>query len=142
MTQSVPVALTVARDLSLKMLERRSLSAGNLAEALKTLYQTGQEVVQKSSACPGLPLLRLAASVTLAQIEKDRLGKAEAVTESLKINAEFILNAISTVPPTKAKIILPHVQALILKMLETNALSSANLSSMIEELTGAMAALI
>ncbi|MDR1873195.1 MAG: hypothetical protein LBS60_14955, partial [Deltaproteobacteria bacterium] len=73
--QKSHLALAVARDLAFRLLERRPLSPSHLTAALTEFAKVGQVII-KNSANPGIPLLRLAGSLTAAEIDKGWLSNA------------------------------------------------------------------
>ncbi|MDR1578652.1 MAG: hypothetical protein LBT86_10595 [Deltaproteobacteria bacterium] len=118
------VILALARDLCLKLLDRRNLSAANLPQALIDLAETGQEIVDAGP--PGWPLLRLAGTLTVCQIDRGWIGNVAAVQERLKQNAQLTRKAIAHQSPEKAKELLQLTVSLAIKLIETNGVSSGN----------------
>ncbi|MDR2141947.1 MAG: hypothetical protein LBR11_09210 [Deltaproteobacteria bacterium] len=129
-----PLALALARDLSLKLLERRAISATTLPEALSALAATGQSALLQSPPIPGLPILRLAGTLTATQIERGWLGRTAAVAESLSQNAQLLKEIASKLPPDRAKEILSLTLSLIVKLMETNGVSPSGWPAIFEEL--------
>jgi hypothetical protein len=133
-----PITLSMARDLCLKLVEIKSLTAANLTESMIILIQAGREIVAQGQKYPGLPLLRLAGSVTSLQIEKVRLGTTDSVVKHLRQNAGLYCQAAAALPMDKVKIIIPLVHPLILKLLETNSLSFHNLGPFLQEICASL----
>ncbi|MDR1607944.1 MAG: hypothetical protein LBT38_06005 [Deltaproteobacteria bacterium] len=119
------IIASLARDLSLKLIDRRNLSTANLPQALIELAETGQEIV-RASKIKGLPLLRLAGSLTLSQIDRGWLGHLQAIKERLKLNALLLEKIAQEAGPEKAKQTLQLTISVTIKLMETNGVSSSN----------------
>ncbi|MDR2422613.1 MAG: hypothetical protein LBE01_04470 [Deltaproteobacteria bacterium] len=133
-----PVVLALARDLCLKLIEKRGLSASHLSKALSDLAAVGQAIFAESESLPGVPLLRLAGALTACQIDKGWIGKTASVAENLAQNARVIIAAARPLPPARAKEILSLALSLIIKLVETTGVSSATMEGVFQEIVASL----
>jgi hypothetical protein len=133
-------ALALARDLCSKLLERRALGPGQLEEALRAFGEKGRAILADSREA--FPALRLAGEITGRLIERGRLSSVSAALESLGQNARAVKEAAASLPPEKAGPAIKAAQDLVLKLLETNAISPGAVKDSLRELSRAAASIL
>jgi hypothetical protein len=110
------------------------VSAASLPEALRELAAAGKAIVETEPVIPGLPLLRLAGTLTAGQIDKGWIGKPSACAEKLADSARMVKLAAELLGPDKAKAALPLALSLLLKLIDTNGANPANLEAVFLDL--------
>jgi hypothetical protein len=124
------LSLKIAEDLTMRLLERRSISVAKVPTLISFLGKKCQDFL-KSDPATGVPYLRLAASITGRLIERGSFSDQEAIAISLAENMVTLKDIGSKLPEKYCKAILGTSVNLVLKMLETKTLSISNVKSVL-----------
>lgn len=127
-------AINIARDLCLKMLERRCLSPDNLPDALALLALTAENLLRETEDGRGLWLVRLARDLTVKLIERNLISSVQQAAENLADNCRMLAPLAACLEPQAAAAALAAARDLCLKLLETGRLSRANLPDFFQRL--------
>ncbi|MDR2406181.1 MAG: hypothetical protein LBE27_07420 [Deltaproteobacteria bacterium] len=127
------LSLKIAEDLSLKLLERRTTSAGKVPGLLNLIGKKCFDLVRDEEP-QGIPFLRLASQFTGRLIERGSLSDPEQICHSLEDYIKILREVSSELPERHRKVILNTSVNLALKMLETKTLSPGNLSLTLKSL--------
>ena len=142
MTPVRPAAVNLARDICLRLIERRTISPEQLPGALGFLARAAENLMAAETGGPeGLYAARLARDITLKLIERNLVGTAPAAAESLAENWRLVRRAAEGLPPASAPVALAAAKDLALKFLETGRLGRAEWPEMFIRLARAAAGL-
>jgi hypothetical protein len=140
MTLVRPAAVNLARDLCLRLIERRTMSPEQLPGALGLLARAAENLMAaEAGGQEGLFPARLARDLTLKLIERNLVGTAPAAAESLAENWRLVRRAADGLPPALAPAALTAARDLALKFLETGRLGRAEWPEMFVRLARAAA---
>jgi hypothetical protein len=142
LTPARPAAVGLARDLCLRLVERRVISPEQLPGALGLLAGAAENLMAAEAGGPGgVYAARLARDMTLKLIERNLVGSASAAAESLAENWRLVRRAAEGLPPASAPAALAAARDLALKFLETGRLGRAEWPEMFIRLARAAAGL-
>jgi len=127
-------AINLARDLCLKLLERRALAPDQLAGAMSLITVAAENLIQETKDGDGLWLVRLARDFTLKYIERGLIGSAQAAAVGLAETGDMVTAVAARLSPNLGAPALNAARDLTLKMLETGRLSRAAAPALFEEL--------
>ena len=127
-------AVNLARDLALKLVERRAVAPDNLAAGLKLLTVAAENLFRELDDGRGLWLARLARDCTLKMIERNLVGSVEAAAVSLGENGRLAAGLAAKLDPALAPAALNAARDLSLKFLETGRVTKASWPVLFEEL--------
>jgi hypothetical protein len=137
-----PAAVTLARDICLRLIEHRALAPEQLPGALGSLARAAENLMAAEAGGPdGLYPARLARDMTLKLIERNLVGTAEGAAESLAENWRLVRRAAEGLPPDLAPAALGAARDLALKFLETGRLGRADWPEMFLRLARSAAGL-
>ena len=141
MTPVRPAAVNLARDLCLRLIERRTISPEQLPGALGLLARAAENLMAAEAGGPGgVYAARLARDMTLKLIERNLVSTAQAAAESLAENWRLVRRAAEGLPPVSAPAALAAARDLALKFLETGRLGRAEWPEMFTRLARAAVA--
>ncbi len=132
-------AINMARDITLKLIERRAVAPDQLAGGLSLLITAAENLLRELDDGDGLWLARLARDCTLKMIECRLVAGFQAAAASLGENGRLAARTAATLDPALAPAALNAARDLALKMLETGRISRAGLPELFAELAGAVA---
>ena len=138
MTPVRPAAINLARDLCLRLIERRAVSPEQLPAALDFLTRAAENLMA-ADAPDGLYAVRLARDLTLKLIERNLVGTVERTAESLAENWRLVRRAAEGLPPAAAPAALAAARDLALKFLETGRIGRADWPKLFIRLAQAIA---
>jgi hypothetical protein len=142
MTPARPAAVNLARDLCLRLIERRTLAPEQLPGALGFLALAAENLMAAEAGGPeSLYPARLARDLTLKLIERNLVGTVQATAESLAENWRLVRRAAEGLPPAAAPAALGAARDLALKFLETGRLGRTEWPEMFIRLARAAAGL-
>lgn len=127
-------AVNLARDLALKLVERRAVGPDNLAAGLKLLTVAAENLFRELDDGRGLWLVRLARDCTLKMIERNLIGSVESAAVSLGENGRLAAAIAARLDPALAPAALNTARDLSLKFLETGRVTKASWAALFEEL--------
>ena len=129
-----PAAVNLARDLALKLVERRAAAPDQLAAGLKLLTVSAENLLRELDDGNGLWLVRLARDCTLKMIERNLIGSVEGAAVSLGENGRLAAGIAARLDPALAPAALNAARDLSLKYLETGRGTKASWPGLFEEL--------
>ncbi|MDR1921020.1 MAG: hypothetical protein LBS31_04660 [Candidatus Adiutrix sp.] len=127
-------ALSLARDLCLKMIERRSIAPEQLPGALSLLTVAAENVFAQTRDGAGLWVVRLARDFTLKAIERNQVAGPTAAAAYLAEFAFMIYGTAQKLHGADLQGPLSAAKDLVLKLLETGRISSGAVPALFEEL--------
>jgi hypothetical protein len=137
-----PAAVNLARDICLRLIERRTIAPEQLPGTLGFLARAAENLMAAEAGGPeGLYPARLARDLTLKLIERNLVGTAQGAAESLAENWRLVRRAAEGLPPASAPAALNAARDLALKFLETGRLGRADWPEMFLRLARAAAGL-
>ena len=137
-----PAAVNLARDLCLRLIERRTLAPEQLPGALSFLARAAENLMAAETGGPdSLFPARLARDLTLKLIERNMVVTIQGTAESLAENWRLVRRAAEGLPPASAQAALGAARDLALKFLETGRLARADWPEMFVRLARAAAGL-
>lgn len=132
-------AINMARDICLKLVERRTLAPDQLTAAMSLLTTSAQNMFREIDDPHGLYLMRLARDFTVKLIERNLINNVQAAAAALSENGRMVAEVAARLDPRLAPAALNSARDLALKLLETGRLSLASLPAMFEELARSVA---
>ena len=137
-----PAAVNLARDLCLRLIERRTLAPEQLPGALSLLARAAENLMAAETGGPdGLFPARLARDLTVKLIERNFVVTVQGTAESLAENWRLVRRAAEGLPPASAPAALSAARDLALKFMETGRLGRADWPEMFFRLARAAAGL-
>jgi len=137
-----PAAVNLARDLCLRLIERRTLAPEQLPGALSLLARAAENLMAAETGGPdGLFPARLARDLTVKLIERNFVVTVQGTAESLAENWRLVRRAAEGLPPASAPAALGAARDLALKFMETGRLGRADWPEMFIRLARAAAGL-
>ncbi|MDR2946234.1 MAG: hypothetical protein LBV79_05760 [Candidatus Adiutrix sp.] len=133
MTVNRSAAVNLARDLALKLVERRAVAPDQLAAGLKLLTVAAENVLRETDDGHGLWLVRLARDCTLKMIERNLAATVEAAAVSLGENARLAVAVAARLDQALAPAALNAARDLSLKFLETGRVTKSAWPQLFEE---------
>ncbi len=130
-------AINLARDLCLKLIERRSLSPEQLAASLSLLSAAARNLFAEIEDGDGLWLVRLGRDFTLKMIERGQIANAQAAALALVENTRLAAETAAELPPPARIAAVGAARDLALKMAETGRLSRSGLGDLFKEIARA-----
>ena len=127
-------AINIARDLCLKLIERRTIAPEQLSGCLAFLTVAVENLFQEIDDGDGLWLVRLARDLTLKMIERNLAASPQAVAEALAHNGAMVAAVAGSLEPKAAPAALNAARDLCLKLLETGRLNRSALPELFAEL--------
>lgn len=127
-------AVNLARDLTMKLVERRAVAPDQLAAGLKLLTVAAENLFLELDDGNGLWLVRLARDCTAKMIERNLVGSVEAAAVSLGDNGRLAARIAAELDPDLAPAALNTARDLSLKFLETGRVSKSSWPDLFEEL--------
>ncbi len=127
-------ALNMARDICLKLIERRAVAPENLAGSMALLTASLTALFKETKDGDGLWLVRMARDFTLKKIERNFVGTPQAAADSLTDNGRMLAAAAAGLKARSAPAAMGAARDLSLKLLETGRLSRAALPDFFVEL--------
>ena len=131
-------AINLARDLTMKLIERRAVAPDQLAAGVKLLAVAAENLFRELDDGNGLWLVRLARDCTLKMIERNLVGSVEAAAVSLGENGRLAAATAAGLDPEVASAALNTARDLSLKFLETGRVTRASWPALFEELALAL----
>jgi hypothetical protein len=122
-----PASVNLARDLCLRLIERRTLAPEQLPGALSLLARAAENLMADETGGPdGLFPARLARDLTVKLIERNFVVTVPGTAESLAENWRLVRRAAEGLPPASAPAALGAARDLALKFMETGRLGRAD----------------
>ncbi|MDR1486381.1 MAG: hypothetical protein LBT62_00075 [Deltaproteobacteria bacterium] len=141
MANNSELPLKIAREMSLKFLERRLLNVAKLPLALESFGKSAQKLLIENEE-EKIPALSLAFDLTARLIEKGRLGTIQAAIDTLTDLTAAIREIAADIQPHKAAGSIKTAVDLVLKLLETNAISPPNVVPALKNLSDIAASVL
>lgn len=129
-----PAAINMARDLCLRLIERRALAPGQVAAAMALLAVAAQNALDAAGDGDGLWLARLGRDLTLKMIERGFLASPADAAAALGQNTRLAAETAALLPPGTRAAALNAAKDLTLKMAETGRLSKTGLAGLFREI--------
>ncbi|UQZ87760.1 hypothetical protein C4J81_00415 [Deltaproteobacteria bacterium Smac51] len=127
-------AINMARDLCLKLIERRALSPDQLAGAMSLLTAAAVNLFAETDDGDGLWLVRLGRDFTLKLIERGQVAGAQAAAVALGENTRLAIETAAGLAPEVKIPALNAARDLVLKMTETGRLSKNGMADLFREI--------
>jgi hypothetical protein len=137
-TDTANAAINLARDICLKLIERRAISPEHLADALTLLTTAAANLFVETADGDGLWLLRLGRDFTLKMIERNQIATAQAAALALVENTHLAAETAALLAPEKRTTALNAARDLTLKMAETGRLSKNGVADLFKEIARAV----
>lgn len=131
--------VNLARDLTLKLIERRAASPDQLAGGLSLLITAAENLFRELDDGHGLWLVRLARDFTLKTIECRLVAGFPAAGVALAEYGRMAAQAAAGLERDLAPVALNTAKDLTLKLLESGRVSRAGLPDLFAELVRAIA---
>lgn len=133
-------SINLARDLCLKLIERRALSPAQLPVVIQPMVVSIDTLFQELDDGNGLWLVRLARDITLKMIERNQVASLEAALSTLKESVQMLDRLTRDLDPELAVAALNLARDLSLKFLEAGRLSRASFPDFFAQTARAVAA--
>lgn len=127
-------SINLARDICLKLIERRAIAPDQLAGAMALLSGNAEKLFLETRDGGGLWLVRLGRDLTVKMIECSLIGSLGAASAALTENVRLLAGISARLDRESAPAALNAARDLSLKLLETGRLSRAALPELLEEL--------
>ena len=132
-------AVNMARDICLKLIERRAVAPENLNGAMSLLAAAAEALFEEINDGDGLWLVRMARDFTLKMVERNFIGTVQAAALALNENGRMLAAAAAGLDPALAPTALGAARDLSLKLLETGRLSRTALPDFFRDLASSLA---
>lgn len=140
-TSNRSAAINIARDLCMKLIERRTISPDQLPAALAFLTVAAENLFREANDGGGLWLVRLARDLTLKIVERNLASSLQSVAETLAENGRMVASVAAGLDQAAAPAALNAARDLCLKLLETGRLTRSALPGLFAELAQSAAGL-
>lgn len=132
-------SIGIARDLALKLIERRAASPDQLAAGLKLLTLAADNLFLELQDGDGLWLVRLARDCTIKMIERNLIGSLETAALGLAENGRLMARIATGLDLETRAAAMNTARDLSLKFLETGRVSKSGWAELFQELAHSLA---